>query len=399
MRSILYILLFSINAQYIFCQKAELQILKAKYQYDKGNYAESLQTISQAGTTSAFSQKLEGDCYLMQKQPLNALHAYLSAERTEAGCAGFEIAKCYALMSKNTEALQWLEKHLESFNKKTEAEINLEPAFQSLATTPEWKKLWQKEWYSNSDVTKSSVNSYLKYKNTSNALDLLDKSENKIYPKHEYYALRALTFIQMNLWEPASVSINKAIELNKRSHEYYAIKASIAKMLNNYTQGIEDYSKAIELNPYELSYYVERANLLILNKNFDEAENDIKIIEETGASGENVTILLAKLEVSKENYIQALKYYDRLIAMNKTKADYYKEKADLEYFLEYYQQASKDYSFALEFEPRNPELNLKMGKIYLYLLESESACFYFQKAKDYGSKEAIKLILENCNDK
>jgi tetratricopeptide (TPR) repeat protein len=390
----LLILLFSISAN---AQKPDISVLKAIARLQENNYNTALELLQiTENQESAFTLKLKGDCYYGLQDFKNALQYYQKADDLTDDIASLQIARTFAKLGNHSKALAWLEKYLGQKNKITEYALVTDDAFSEIDKTNEWKALWKKEWYSVPEIQSNAINSILKKGNGQSALNELENPQAGYIPKHEFFAFQAQAYILLKQWEPALHSIHQALALQKQNENYLEIRAQIYFQVSDYGLATSDYAKALSLNPYKPDLYLKCAESSRMAGNIDLATEYLTIYQQLYPENEATIYQLGKLESVSENYSQSINYFTRLIAMDPSNAQYYADRGSIFLQIENYQSADEDFGMALDLNPTLRDAYLNKGKIKLYLLDSEGACYNFEKAKSYGSNEASKLYTRHC---
>lgn len=371
-------------------------MLKAIAAAEKKDYSTAIDLLATISQNNIPAMKLKADCYYGMNRYDDALQTYLAINKLFKDEAMLDIAKSYAAKGNNDEALSWLEKYLDHKNKLNEYAIVSDKAFQSLTNTKEWKNIWKKDWYSQAEIQRNAVNSLLRLDNSSEALDELDKDQSRSLLKHEYFAFRAKAYANLKQWEAALNNINQALELQKSIDDYWIIRGNIYFEGAEYAKAEEDYSKALSLNPYTIPLYLKRSEAARLAGDMSQAAEDMDIYQQLYPKAPETIYQLGKLEAARENYSEAIAYFNKLLSQNKSNPDYYMERGLIELKIEDYQAADEDFGMALDLNPSLREAYLNKGKIRIYLLDNDSACFNFEKAISLGSAEASKLYIEHC---
>jgi tetratricopeptide (TPR) repeat protein len=390
-----FIFLFHLDP--VVGQKADLTILKAKAFLSQKKYNEVLQLLSRKQKLqSVETYKIKGLCLYETGYFSNALALYLKTDSISNNSCSYEIAQCYAQLNEPKQSSEWLIKHLSGNRKRNEFEINTDKAFEIISATYEWKNIWKKEWYSQSEIEKTAINALIKHEKFTEAIERIDKSRTIITPKSELNALEANIYISIKQWNLALTSINEAIESNNHNDSYFVLKSEILKSKGDYTGAVDNLTRAIGINANEPAYYVQRANAAILSKNYALAQNDLELYGQLYPQAPETLFQLGKLEAAKGNNLNALDYYSQLLQIDESNPVYFIERAEVAYNSEKYELADHDLSLALDLNPEMEKANLLKGKVRMYFMDMETACFYFEKAIKLGNAEALKLYNEKC---
>jgi tetratricopeptide (TPR) repeat protein len=394
---ILYIFLFTFSQ--VYGQKYNSPLLKAKALISAGKSDEILQTLTYDAnqnnieilTLIGYTQFIKGNIH-------DALHIYLKCDSISKNSSSLEIAKCFAVLNDPEKSTFWLTRYLQKIDKLSEYEIITDTIFNKISNSNAWYKLWKQEWYSASDIEKSTIKSFINRKNYNEALSQLENSQKVILPKADFFYFEAIIFNGLEQYPAALKSINNAIESNKQAENYYIEQGIILKNLEKYNDLTTCFSKLIEINPNEPEYYLKRAEAARLSGNFTLARTDLELYLNLIPESPLALFNLGKIEAIQKNYAKAIGYYSELIDIEKGNADYYTEKGELEFVIKKYEMAEADLSMALDINPNLEKANLLKGKIRLHFSDKITACFYLQKAAEKGNLEAKKIINENCGE-
>lgn len=381
----------------VFGQVADMNLLKAKACIDQNKTDSALHLLYGSGL-SAERAMLMGDCLYKMKAYTEAGLWYLVADSITAGKSSYELARTYARMSNAGKATSWLKKYLALPAKKSELEIVKDSAFMPVSGTNEWKQVWQNEWYSSSEIERNTVQALIAKGKIADAMAELEENQGKFLPRHEYFYLQATVYDKQQLPELSIAAMEKAVTFNSFSDIYYIRYADILQKNKKYREALDCMNKAIRINPYSLEYYVKRGEVARLANNYALSEKDLMLYKNLYPESTEVYHQLGLLETERGNRQNALDYYDLLIAKDKVHDRYFIERGNLALSMDQVQKADEDYSLALDLNPKALEAYLNKGKTLLILNDSQGACFFWTKAREFGSAEAAKLIQANCKE-
>jgi len=97
------------------------------------------------------------------------------------------------------------------------------------------------------------------------------------------------------------------------------------------------------------------------------------------------------------DYIGAIKDFSKAIELNPKFEEAYFNRGFTKYLLGDYSGAIKDYSKAIELNPKNGNAYLGRGIANIKLNRKKEGCLDLSKAGEMGFKEAYELIRELCN--
>jgi tetratricopeptide (TPR) repeat protein len=392
------LLYFILIPGFVFSQTPDMNLLKARACIDQNKIDSALVILMPYKQASGLSSLWIGDCYYQRKDFTRAARYYLLADSINNGTACYQLARCYAKSNNKEKALQWLQKYLASANKKSELEVTTDSAFASLSKTLEWRAVWQKDWYSESEVERNAILALVAKGRVGEASSELENAENKFSPRHQFYYLQAKVFEKQQLLGPAISASEKAVSMNSFSEDYLVLHANLLQTNKKYKAALDNITKAIRLNPYNPKLYLKRGEIARLAGNYDLAEKDLQLFCRLYPDVADTYHQLGLMEVSKGNNQNAMEFYDVLLQKDKSHAWFYVERGNLALTLEQIQKADEDFSLALDLNPNIQEAYLKKGSTLHILNDNAGACFYWKKARELGSSEAANLLYKNCKE-
>jgi len=339
-----------------------------------------------------------GECYYQKNDFSSAISYFKQADSINKDISSLQLSRCFAQKHENSSAVVWLQKYLALNDKISEVDIINDGAFIDLSETKEWKLLWKQNWYSEMEASRNAIAALITKGKADDALNELESLRDKFFPKHEFFALQAKAYVKQNMIEPAIASLNEAISQYSRSDEYFALRANLLLKIGKYSNALDDITKAIHLNLYIPSYYLKRAEIARLAGDYQVADADLKIYQELYPDVSEAYHQYGLLEKARENYLNALDYYDRLIEKDKSNAQYFNERGSIALDVNQIQKADEDFGMALDINPALPDAYLNKGNTRLMLQDTEGACFYWGMAKRLGSGKAATLLHQHCKN-
>ncbi|MFC2086661.1 tetratricopeptide repeat protein [Bacteroidota bacterium] len=380
--------------------KIDTFLLSYYVNIDKGEYEEALMNINESFRKHGASHllfELKGDCYFFQQKFQDALDSYLKSDSLKPDYGSYKIARIYALLEDYGTAINYLRKHLESRYKLPESNILLDESFSELSKTKDWSELWKEEWYSVRDKSISEIQFLLKYKNSEEALDILNEKIGSNPMSHEYYYLRATAYFVMKEYKLVIEDLNQAIKLTKTNPDYYRMRANAFSNMNNYNKAVDDYFEVLELNPYELKIFKNIAFCYARKGDFKNAAIFIENYLNFYDKDEEALFECGNIYFQNKKFLHSLRYYNRAISLNSAKADYYIARANAYINTKTYKFAESDLSMALDLEPRNSETYYMRALSRFYQGNKNGACNDWQKAMNMGNSKAMVEHKEKCN--
>ena len=266
---------------FVFSAKAQRlneTYLQAKADMLQERYGEAVQKILSV-TVSERSAPMYlslGECYYHAGKYGEAARFFAVADSIRTNPeAQLYAARAYAMLQQADKSAEWLQKYLSQRDKLSEAELTLDPAFEKIEHSREWKALWNREWYNAAERKAAEAAVLLKRNRYTEALAIIDVEVANRTTTARFYALRAKAYEAMEQYEPAHESAQTAIRMRNNNPEYFADAALLAVRIKNYDVALDNINRAIRLDPYQLDLYLQRAAILRLNQRYDDARNDI----------------------------------------------------------------------------------------------------------------------------
>ncbi len=209
-----------------------------------------------------------------------------------------------------------------------------------------------------------------------------------------HYLKAKVLFLEKNI-QGALNSINMAITIKSTNSDYLILRTRVYNELKNFNGALTDINKIIRLEPYVLKNYIVKTDLLFKNEKLDEAGKLANEILNILPNDPDILYLNGKSNYLNRNYLQALKYVNQSLEI-KSKKEYFELRGDIYSTTKTYQYAIQDYSMFLDIEPYNADVYAKKGLARFNLGDQQGACSDWEKAKRYGSYDAIKYIERYC---
>ena len=128
-------------------------LLITKTLNSKGHTSESLAYFEKNIPNPTNELLIEkGNALFLKGDIKSAANFYFEANNNNPQLANYELARCYATMNQPDLAIKYLTLHLKSKNRNMQSQIKSDKAFAGIDNTPEWKELWNFDWYSKYDL-------------------------------------------------------------------------------------------------------------------------------------------------------------------------------------------------------------------------------------------------------
>jgi tetratricopeptide (TPR) repeat protein len=163
----------------------------------------------------------------------------------------------------------------------------------------------------------------------------------------------------------ALVSLNKAIELDKKNFLAYYMRGNIKRIFEDMHGAMKDYNMAIELNNKLCEAYYERGSI----------------------------------KFALQDYYGAIADFSKTISLNDKFVDAYFKRGQAKHQLEAYNDAINDCSKILEINPKNVDAYFLRGILRIEHGQTEGGCLDLSKAGELGDLKAYETIRDKCNNK
>ena len=382
-----------VNAQsvkdfyYLSLKQNEINLLDSSLYYldkainiDEGNY---------------FLLFKKADLLLSQDKYSEAIYLLDKVNGIKSHYADYKLSTVYCLLGNNSKCLSYLKSHLQCKYKKAKSDILLDKTFYNIQESKEWKALWKNEWYSSKDEIIAEINYLISKGNLSEALNL--SNSYLLKHKHDFSVLllRSNIYALNFNFNSAVKDLNSVLNI-KKEPEIYALKGRYLYKLRKYKKAIQNYNLAIQSDFTDLNLYLELAKAKNMNTDYKEAINDLLYYQRYSQNKDSANYYLGMVYYNMKKYYDAIPYFNSLIAKHPKDGRNYTTRAKIYAETHNYVKSNMDFSMLLDLEPKNTDVYFKMGLNYLKLNEYKNACYYFSKAKDYGSYKAKFKIKKYC---
>jgi len=380
-------------------QQAEnLLLLKAKALNKTGKPDDVISllsgTIENAGDSRLYLER--GEAYLKKKDFSAAIGDFQSACKIDQASGEFGLARTYALKGDAATSVYHLALNMKSPYRKSEKEILLDPAFNNVENSNEWRQFWKKEWYSSTERSASEIEYNLSLNNIGEAKMILSGMD-KDNPGNEIndYCRSLIYLAEKNYNE----SIRLMSELSDKypQNEKYLLGLAKAQMESGNRAGASStYTKLLENGPSEAGLYLKRAECYRKTGETAKALSDVVQYLEIFPEDKNAISLAGKLEAESGDNLKALSYFNKNLSLYPDDASCYVDRANSWFISKSWERAVKDYSMSLDLKPSDNEVWLNKGISLMNSGKKEDACHDFRQALKLGNKKAAEYINRNC---
>lgn len=395
---ILIIHLFTISSLNSFSQAPDKFLIKAAMQSDAQMYDSAAISIKQSTVVnSEIYYKTLANISLGLKNYDVAIDNYLKAENLNNNAYKLDLAKAYALNDNKNKAFEYLSAYLNLKDKTPLSKINNDTAFKKFRTDPGWIAVLKNADYSDLEITINKISTVADVAYNQNFKSSLDEALS-IYPSNPQLLYHQSRYFEENKqYTNAIRPINQALQQQPQNHLFLYQKALLLQKNNDNNNALISINEAIRLYPYAIKYYITRIELNKALGNNEKVKEDTDLVEFCLPENADVKLIRIEAEIEKQNYFTALTLINGLLDKDRNNPKYYSIRGIIYLKAQKYQNADNDFGMSLDLNPSDPDANMGKGMSRIKLEDSESACFYLQKALKEGNKEALEYIAKYCN--
>jgi tetratricopeptide (TPR) repeat protein len=399
-RRITAIVLIFVSFMGVNAQEADDLYCRGVANMAKGNYSDAVDFLTSALKLEPNNPLIylkRGEAYYRSGLFGDALNDFIEANELDKGRADLWLSKTYARTGNDEKALYYLKEHLNSGHHLKEKIIKKDSAFDKLQYTEGWYVLWQENWYSGDEETEADVDYLVRKKQYMDALTLLDEKILDSENPHILFACRAKVYAELENYKGAVSDWDMAIENDRNRPDYYIERGKVYMKLGKYDDAADDFTRVLRGDPASFNLYIERANAYAGLKRYNLAIRDVENYLGYFENDRQAIALCGDLNYMSENYIEALKYYNRNLALDKSKPEYFKSRGKAYLKTGTYRFAINDLSMALDLDPLDGETYLLKGIALFESGDAEAACADWDKANKLGESRAVEYLLNYCD--
>ncbi len=347
-------------------------------------------------SSNNYELKMEiANTYYLLGEFKTAINYYLEANTLNGKVANFELAKCYAQLDKAEFTCKYLSNYLSSKNKLPLSRVKSDNAFEPISDTKEWLMFWGTDWYSNNEILYNDADYEYRIENYNESINILERIISKRPSYQNAHSLLYLNYMELGNFNDALQCIDYAIKLNSKSHKFYYQRSYVLFELDKHKKALKDINNAISIDYTFIDYFLLRINIYLKLQQNSLAENEmIQLLNFTENSA--IYRLAAKTYYQNENYLAALKYYNKCVEQKSFGPDLYIDRGDVYLKCGPYEYAENDFSIALDFFPTMGELYFKRALARIEQKKYEAACRDLNKARNYGFIKSEDWIKRFC---
>jgi len=305
-------------------------------------------------------------------------------------------ARAYAGDGKIDLALEQLDKYLGTSTKLPEPVIKSFKEFHILKSTEKWLALWKTERYTNKEIILNNAKYAINSGNYAEAADRLDEYLLKYTRSAEAFYLRANIYFQSKDYKSALAFYENALKVDPKFQECILAQANCENKLGKYKTALNLFNSVLSTDSLCIQAFFGRAESLLETGSFEEAKSDIAKYRSYYPENQDAQFLEAYIDTKNGDFLNAIANYGKLIKEKPEKPEYFIARANAYMVTKTYKYAIKDYSMALDLEPKNIAVYKLKAKAHQLAGEIKQACFEWQNAANLGDVESMDNLHKYC---
>lgn len=305
-------------------------------------------------------------------------------------------ARANAGLANSESAIQLLDKYLDSNKKEAEPIILNYPEFQELKANEGWQILWKEERYSKNEMLLNNALYAIKSNKIAEAGDRLDELIARYKRSNEGYYYKGKILFEKKNYTEALKMFENALEIEPDNIDYQLEVAKSNVKLKKQKKAIEQFNAIIANDSLYLPAFLGRAEAYLLNKDYENAEVDISKFRGYYPQNPEAQFVNAEINSQSGDFLSAISTFGKLIKANPAKADYFIGRANSYMATKTYKYAIKDYSMALDLDPKNIEVYKLKANAHKLAGETKKACIEWEHAIKLGDIESMNLRRKYC---
>jgi tetratricopeptide (TPR) repeat protein len=347
-----------------------------------------------------------GEAFVRTGAYEKAIMDFEEANQIYPGVSEFWLAKTYALSGDQARAIGHLKSHLSSDFRLSEDSIKKDPDFDNLQQSNEWYALWEREWFTAEEKAAADVAYYMKKGMPDKALDLMNNEIAASPGSVKLLINRGKVSMQQGNQAAAISDFNQAAGTDKKNRtaqadvggleEIYALRGLAYLKAGKFKEAAGDFSRAIKEKPEDFVLYLNRARASAGMRDWEAAIRDAQTYLRYFPNDGAVIYQCGTYYYDAEDYMNALKYFNRNLKEDPNNSLYYKARGMTYIKTATYRYAVNDLSMSLDLNPEDAETWMYLGVAKIFTGDQENGCSDLEKARQLGSTEAVRYMLERC---
>ncbi|MRR19578.1 tetratricopeptide repeat protein, partial [bacterium] len=274
--------------------------------------------------------------------------------------------------------------------------ILLDETFNPVASSPEWKSIWKKDWYRGYERKSWEIDYSLK----SGRTDLAEEAWvelSALYPDMpvtDFFNARIL-MSKGRYREAADILARLTVNKEEPAEWLYTLAEAYAGDGSWYAAATV-YTRLIDARFPDPQLILLRSRMLIRAGDRESAKRDMERYlsidpDDTGALG-----LIGKTYAEEGAIYEALPYLNANIEKHPGEPAAFRIRGDAWMAARTWDKAAEDYTMSLDLDPEDAIANLNMGIALINSGREDDACHYLRKARRLGEKDATQYLSRYC---
>jgi tetratricopeptide (TPR) repeat protein len=384
----------------VYAQEADDLYCRGVAKLITGNYNEAIDFLTSALKLEPNNPLIylkRGEAYFKSGLLGDALNDFNETNELDKNSGNLWLSRTYARIGNDEKSLYYLREYLGTAHHLKEKSIKKDSAFDKLQYTEGWYILWQENWHTGEEEVEAEVEYMIRKEQYLDALTLLNEKILESDNPYILYACRAKVYTELENYKGAVSDWDKAIEKERNNPEYYIERGNAYMKQGKYDAAADDFTRVLRSDPACFSIYIERANAYSRSGKYNLAIRDVENYLRYFENDQHAIALCGDLYYLSEDYIESLKYYNRNLALDKSKPEYFKSRGKAYLKTGTYRFAINDLSMALDLNPLDGETYLLKGIALFESGDTEGACSDWNRAKKLGEVRAVEYLLNYCD--
>lgn len=335
-------------------------------------------------------------CYLKHGQLSEARYYALKAEKYRKGSGQLVLARVATAVDSFDKAMMHLDALRKSRYHCHYHQLITDDYLLPLTYSETWDRACQNGFFASYEFTFHRILQALDEQKYGEALGWSRDLQIE-YPREHYaWFLEALVLQAMDKPGDALKKLEQALGTYGAVAEYQALKVQLCISLQQPAEGLSALRRYRHYAPFDAENLLWEAKLKNLGNDSERALEALAAYLELFPNSHKAQRLQVQLMKDAGKSLAALRSVNSLMREGKPDASLYQLRGELYLETRSYKFAEKDFSMALDLTPRKASLWLQKGNARWLQGDAEGACTDWQWARHYGSKEAVKKILEHC---
>jgi tetratricopeptide (TPR) repeat protein len=371
--------------------------------FKKGQYPKAMERLTLAISRNNADERFfiqRGEVFMASGDFENAIKDFNEADILYPGVSNIWLARAYSLSGETDKAVSFLRSHLESDFRLPEDSIKKDPAFDRLQTTIAWELLWDQEWYSNEEKAVAEAEYYNRKQLYDEALAVLNKEIARNPSSKLLISSRGKVYFNQGNYATAIADYSAALNTDKKNvntiKNNFDTRGLAYLKAERYKDAANDFTKAIKDHPENFQLYLLRAEAYAGQDAWESAIKDVQLYLKYFEDDQHALYLCGKLYYGSEDYINALKYFNRNLNDDPNNSMYYKARGMTYLKTSTFRYAINDLSMSLDLNPDDAETWMYLGVAKIQSGDQENGCSDLKRAQQMGNAEAVRYIIENC---